>query len=110
MKTLPPLKRGDTFQLGGIARDSDGEPEDLAAVTLRAQARLAATGQLLAELEVSKSDQVTHPGEFSISASAAITETWPVTLLLIDIEQRVGSEVASSETLRLTIIEDVTHD
>ncbi len=110
MKTLPPLKRGDTFQLGGIAKDSDGTPENLAGITLRAQARVAITGQLLAELTVSKSDQVEHPGEFSISALAAVTAQWPATMLLIDIEQRVGSEVASSETLRLNIVEDVTHD
>ena len=108
MKTLPPLKRGDTFQLGCLAKDSDGQPEDLSGVTLRAQARAASSGALVAELLVSKSDQVTHPGEFAISAGD--TSAWPIAMLLIDIERRVGPAVVSSETLQLTVLEDVTHD
>lgn len=108
MKTLPPLKRGDTFQLGCLAKDSDGQPEDLSGVTLRAQARSAMSGQLVAELVIGKADQSTHPGEFAISAIS--TDAWPIGMLLIDIEQRVGQAVASTETLKLTIIEDVTHD
>ena len=102
------MKRGDTFQLGCLAKDSDGQPEGLSGVTLRAQARAALSGALVAELTVSKSDQTTHPGEFSISAIS--TDAWPIGMLLIDIEQRVGQAVASTETLKLTIIEDVTHD
>lgn len=108
MKTLPPFKRGDTFQLGCLAKDSDGQPENLSGITLRAQARSALSGQLVAELTVGKADQATHPGEFAISATS--TEGWPIGALLIDIEQRVGQAVASTETLKLTVIEDVTHD
>lgn len=108
MKNLPPLKRGDTFQLGCLAKDSAGQPEDLTSVTLRAQARLASSGQLVAELTVGKADQATHPGEFAISATS--TEGWPIGALLIDVEQQVGQAVASTETLKLPIIEDVTHD
>jgi hypothetical protein len=108
MKTLPPFKRGDTFQLGCLAKDSDGQPENLDNVTLRAQARSALSGQLVAELAVGKTDQSTHPGEFAISAVS--TDAWPLGVMLIDIEQRVGQAVASTETLKLTVIEDVTHD
>lgn len=108
MKTLPPLKRGDTFQLGCLAKDSDGQPEDLSGVTLRAQARAALSGALVAELTVSKPDQTTYPGEFAISAGD--TTAWPISMLLIDIELRVGLAVVSSETMRLTVLEDVTHD
>ena len=108
MKTLPPMKRGDTFQLGCLAKDSDGQPEGLSGVTLRAQARSAMSGQLVAELVIGKSDQSTHPGEFAISAIS--TDAWPLGMLLIDVEQRVGQAVASTETLKLTVIEDITHD
>lgn len=108
MKILPPLKRGDTFQLGCLAKDADGQPESLDGVTLRSQARSALSGQLIAELTVSKADQVAHPGQFSIGA--ADTSSWPVAPLLIDVELRVGQAVTSTETIRLPIIEDVTHD
>lgn len=108
MKTLPPLKRGDSLQLGCLAKDSDGQPDDLSGVTLRAQARSAMSGQLVAELVIGKADQSTHPGEFSISAIS--TDAWPISMLLIDIELRVGVAVVSSETMRLTVLEDVTHD
>lgn len=108
MKTLPSLKRGDSFQLGCLAKDADGQPEDLTSVTLRAQARVASSGLLVSELTVGKADQVTSPGQFAISATSTVD--WPIATLLIDIEQRVGLAVASTETLKLPVIEDVTHD
>lgn len=108
MKSLPPLKRGDTFILGCLAKDSDGLPENLSGVTLRAQARQASSGRLVAEFLVSKADQQTRPGEFSISA--VDTDGWPIRVLLIDIEILVGPVVASTESMELPIIEDVTHD
>lgn len=108
MKTLPALKRGDTFQLGCLSKDSAGQPESLTNITLRAQARSALSGQLVSELTVGKADQAANPGQFSISATH--TDDWPVGMLLIDIERRVGQAVASTETLKLTVLEDVTHD
>jgi len=108
MKTLPPFKRGDTFQLGCLARDADGQPEDLTGVTLRAQVRLASSGDLVAELQIGLADQTTAPGQFAISALD--TAAWPIGALLIDIEQRTGQAIVSSETLRLPVLEDVTHD
>lgn len=108
MKTLPPLKRGDSFQLGCLAKDSAGQPEDLTSITLRVQARMASSGLLVAELTVGKADQVTSPGQFAISAAS--TDDWPIGVLLIDIEQRGGQAVASTETLKLNVLEDVTHD
>ena len=107
MKTLPPLKIGDTFQIGCVNKDADGVPESLVGVTLRAQARSAVTGVLVQELAIDVADQVAAPGEFSITAATA---AWPVGSVLIDIQATVGSVVTSSETMRLPIIEDVTHD
>ena len=107
MKALPPLKVGDTFQIGCVNKDADGMPESLAGVTLRAQARSAATGALISELAIVVADQVATPGEFLITAA---TTAWPVGSAVIDIQATVGSVVTSSETMRLPIIEDVTHD
>lgn len=108
MKSLPAIKRGDSFLLGCLAKDFDGQPENLSSVTLRAQARAAWSGLLVAELTVSKAEQSTHPGQFAISATS--TNDWPVALLLIDVERRVGQVCVSTETLQLPVLEDVTHD
>jgi hypothetical protein len=107
MQTLANFKRGDIFQLGGIAKDSGGITIDLTAVTLRSQVRTVG-GALVAELLVNKADQVTNKGEFSLSF--ATTTDWPTGYLLIDIEQRVGAGVTSSETVRVPVLEDITHD
>lgn len=107
MKTLPALKLGDTFQVGCVAKDADGMPEDLSGVVLRAQARNATNGALIHEFTVDVADQGTHPGAFALAASTA---GWPIGAALIDIQSTIGSVVVSSETLRLPVIEDVTHD
>lgn len=120
MQTLPPFKRGDTFQLGCLAKDADGEPEDLANVTVRAQVRLPGTKfspepTFVAELQVSKANQSTHRGEFSLTALPAVTKGWtagpdsnPV-LHIVDIEKSLSGVVVSSETFAVPVILDVTY-
>lgn len=108
MKTLPPLKRGDTFQFGGQLKDDNGQPKDLTLIDMRAQARVESSGMLLADLIVGKADQVANPGQFVVSAIN--TDHWPITTLLIDIEMQDGQIRTSSETMQLPIIADVTHD
>ena len=107
MQTLAPFKRGDVFQIGATAKDSAGVVINLTAVTIRSQVRTAA-GALVAELLVSKANQTTDPGEFSLSY--ADTTAWAPGYVLIDIEQRVGSGITTSETLRMPVLEDITHD
>lgn len=121
MKTLPPFKRGDTFSLGCLAKDDDGEPENLTSVTLRAQirrqgTRLAPEPVFVAELTVTKANQTTTPGGFAVYAAPALTEDWeagtedaPV-LHVVDIQKTVGAQVASSETFLVPVIKDVTRD
>lgn len=121
MQTLPPFKRGDTLQIGCLAKDADGEPEDLSNVTIRAQIRLAGTRLapepvFVAELQVSKSNQSTHRGEFSLTALPAVTKAWSAGLEdkpamhVIDIQEDVSGVVVSSETFALPVIKDVTYD
>ena len=107
MQTLKPFKIGDLFQIGGLAKDAAKVAIDLTAVTLRSQVRTPA-GALVCELVMAKADQVTHKGQFS--ASALDTTGWPAGYLLIDIEQRVGAAVTSSETMQLPVLQDITHD
>lgn len=118
MQTLPPFKRGDTFQLGCLAKDADGEPENLTNVTLRAQirrkgTRLAPEPVFVAELEVTKGAEL---GEFSLVADESVTSLWeagteeaPV-LHVVDIQKTVSGVVSSSETFEVPVVKDVTYD
>lgn len=120
MQTLPLFKRGDTLQLGCLSKDVSGAPEDLTSITIRSQirrvgTRLAPEPVFVAELQVSKSNQSTHKGEFSLTALPAITKLWeagpddkPV-LHVVDIEKEVGGVVVSSETFAVPVIRDVTY-
>lgn len=116
MQTLPPFKRGDTFQLGCLAKDADGEPEDLTNVTLRAQirrkgTRLAPEPVFVAELEVTKGAE---PGEFSLASDT--TDEWEAgseeepMMHVIDIQKTLGTAITSSETFMVPVIKDVTRD
>jgi hypothetical protein len=120
MQSLVPFKRGDTLQLGCISKDVAGEPEDLTNIIIRSQVRRAGTRLapepvFVAELQVAKSNQSTHKGEFSLTALPAVTKLWeagtedkPV-LHVVDIEKEVGGVVVSSETFAIPVIKDVTH-
>ena len=107
-KLLPAIKRGDTFHLGCLSRGVSGAPDDLTDIGIRSQVREEATDALVANLEVVKLDQGQYPGQFSLSA--ADTGAWPITMCLIDIELSVGGVVSSTDTARLPVIKDVTHD
>lgn len=121
MQTLPPFKRGDTLQIGCLAKDTDGEPEDLSNVTIRAQirrkgTRLAPEPVFVAELDVSKADQSLYKGQFSLSADETVTSLWeaglesaPV-LHVVDIQKTVSGVVSSSETFEVPVVKDVTYD
>ena len=121
METLPPFKRGDTFSLGCVSKDSDGEPEDLTNVTIRAQVRLQGSRLspepvFVAELTVDKANQTTNKGEFALTALPAVTKLWqggsedkPV-IHIADIQKDVAGVVISSETFAVPVIKDVTHD
>lgn len=95
-----PMKRGDTFsavcQRVGV---------DITSTTIRSQIRAGAWRQ---DLTVTKTNAAT--GEFTLSATAADSELWPVGAASWDIEYTDAGEVHSTETVKLVIVEDVTHD
>lgn len=107
MISLPPIKRGDTFYIGGLKKDSNNEPQDLTDFTIRSQIRSASTKKIINEFEVIKLNQTTYKGKFSISSA---TDTWPIGVCLIDIEFRKINTIVSSETMQIYIMEDITHD
>lgn len=105
MISLPPLKRGDTFYIGCVARDTDGTTHDLTNIQVRSQVRSAATKKLIADLLIVKLDQTEYPGQFSITSP---TDTWPIGTCLLDFELKRESTVISSDTVELPIIRDIT--
>lgn len=105
MISLPPLKRGDTFYIGCISKDSTSELNDLTNIQVRSQVRSAATKKLIADLPIVKLDQTEYPGQFSITSP---TDTWPIGTCLLDFELKRESTVISSDTVELPIIRDIT--
>lgn len=109
MVELPDLKRGDTFSLGCLKKDSAGSPENLSNFTIACQIRNG-SDTLIATPVISESNQSTSPGEFSITVAADTTKAWELSRYLLDIQFSVGSEVISSETARFKVVKDITHD
>ena len=105
MISLPPLKRGDTFYIGCVSKDSTSELNDLTNIQVRSQVRSAATKKLITDLPIVKLDQTEYPGQFSITSP---TDTWPIGTCLLDFELKRESTVISSDTVELPIIKDIT--
>ena len=106
MISLPPIKHGDTFSLGCTSTNSNNVPEDLTDILIRSQIRSATGKTLIEELSVAKADQITNPGEFSLTSLSTIN--WPVGSVLCDIEFKNGDVVISSETLEIIVVVDIT--
>lgn len=96
----PKIKRGDTFealcQRVGV---------DITATTIRSQIR---AGSWVQDLLVTKTNAAT--GEYTLSATASQSELWPIGLAQWDIEYTDAGNVRSTETVKLRIVEDITHD
>ena len=98
--TTPQIKRGDTFQAlcqrVGV---------DITSTAIRSQIR---AGSWVQDLTVTKTNAAT--GEYTLSATATDAELWPVGNAVWDIEYTDAGNVRSTETVKLRIVEDVTHD
>ena len=100
-------KRGDTFELSATL-ENEGVAVDITNFTITSQIRQA-DDTLLQALTVTKTDAVN--GAFTLSATAAQTETWGPATYESDIEFiEGGGEVNSSETFRIAVIKDITRD
>lgn len=102
--SLPPHKRGDSFVLACTYRQ-DGVAASVALYTIRAQLR-DSSSQLVQELSVSKANQTTSPGVFSIAGGA--TGAWPLDILRCDIQFTEGDTVRSTQTFSVEVIEGIT--
>ena len=101
--TLIRHKRGDTFTAAVTRRDSAGALVDLTGYTVRSHLRNG-SGALIAEFAVAH----ISTGVVTISATAAQTTLWPIATLKADIEYASAGTVQSSETIQISVAEDIT--
>lgn len=100
-------KRGDTFELAATLENA-GNAVDITNFTITSQIRQS-DDTLLQALTVTVTDAAA--GEFTLSATAAETETWGVAQYECDIEFiDIGGEVNSSDTFTINVIKDITRD
>lgn len=99
-------KQGDTLEW--VITLMDGEfPADISLWDIRAQVRAGDT--LIFNLTVTVVSAIM--GQFRLSATAAQTDLWPAGSLSCDVEfTDADSNVFSTETFTITVLEDVTHD
>ena len=107
MISLPPVKRGDTFAVGCLAFTADRIPQDLTDVEIQSQIRRGTASSKLQDLTVTKADQSTNPGEFSLVSMS--TDDWPIGTCYCDIQFVLGEVVISSETIEITVLRDITY-
>jgi hypothetical protein len=101
-------KRGDTLSLSCQWTDSNNTPINLTGYTITSQVR--AVG-FVDDLTIVITSAVS--GQFVLSATATDTSTWPVTSsqasrTFCDVQFQVGSDVVSSETFQVIVLEDIT--
>lgn len=97
-------KRGDTLSLACV--DDTG---DITGVTIEASVSMVRTdirGYFEESLTVTETDL--SAGEYTLSATAAETEDWPIGRLNCDIKYSVGGQVERSETFYINLLERVT--
>lgn len=104
VSTLSPIKQGDSFILA-CKYKQDGVAVSVELYTIRAQVR-DSSENLVQELAVSKANQTTNPGVFTLSAG--IISSWPIDLLRCDIQFSEGETVRSTQTFFIPVVEDVT--
>lgn len=100
-------KRGDTFSLTCVWRDSLGTPINISGYTIASQVR---TDTFVDTLVITVTDAVN--GAFTVTKAAPFTALWPLTSyqssLLCDIEFSIGGVVVSSETFEIVVSQDIT--
>jgi hypothetical protein len=103
MKTLSEFKRGDTFTLACTYKVDD-QPATTLGKTITSQIRKV-NGVLISQMTVTV-DNV-DDSKFTLTPVVSTT-TWPIDVLLCDIQIVDNGFVRSSETLKIPVVEDIT--
>ena len=96
------IKRGDTFAFYANITDEAGAALITDTMYLRSQVR-DTKNKLIAELVIAPTD---IGGRYLFTA--AETNTWPVSKLLMDIEINNDGQISSSQTVEISVLKDVT--
>jgi len=107
MKSLPAIKRGDTF--GATCTYKENKvPVSVADLSISCQIRDPDTKELVSEMVITKANQEQSVGVFHLSPTNPDTSDWPVKTLIADIEISQGGVIRSTQTFRIPVYEDVT--
>lgn len=99
------IKRGDTFLVVCTYSDPTGTPVDITTIDIKSQVRNL-RGDIIAELNVAKEAQSGQTlGKFVLRAD---TDTWPIGDLSWDIQYTSSGTVQSTDTLTITVVQDIT--
>ena len=97
------FKRGDTFSLSCTYK-VDGVPTSVSSIDIDSQIR-DNRGSLVQNLTVTK---LVNTGEFTLIATATETAEWPVSVLRCDVQFSQGGLVRSTQTIDISVLEDIT--
>lgn len=99
------VKQGDSLEWVVTVSEA-GTGVDISAWSIRAQIRQGDT--LIANLTVTKT--AAGSGVFSLTATATQTDAWSAGTHKCDVEFTDGSDVFSTETFDVVVLEDISHD
>lgn len=96
---------GNTFSAVCTLRDSLGAGIDLTTVTIDSQVRCR-DGVLYSTAVITKSNQTTSPGKFSVVV--ADTTGWLEGIMEWDIQYTISGQVSSTELITINAVKGVT--
>lgn len=97
------FKRGDTFALTCTYK-VNGVATSVSDIDIDSQIRNQRDA-LIADLTVTK---LSGTGQFTLVATATQTAMWPVNVLRCDIQFSQGGTVRSTQTIDISVLEDIT--
>ena len=100
------IKRGDTLKLLIKRVDEEGDPLTGQAEKMKSQLRTKAKG-LITSFEITETEEL---GTYLFKVSEEITKTFPLGSVLFDIEMQIGSDIVSTETVTIEVVDDITRD
>ena len=106
MKSITNFKRGDTMLLSATYK-VDGVATDVTNIDIASQIRTSGNA-LVATMAVTKLNQTTKTGQFTLSPTVADTTNWPLGVLCCDIQFSQEGSVRSTETFQIVTVREVT--
>ena len=100
------IKQGATLEITAVKKDANNNPVDLSSVVIKSSIRSDNGSVYYGDFVVTKSP--VDNGEFTLSASSAITSKWPITTLVADIKYTTAGEVEYTTNFFIQVEKAVT--